>query len=271
MVSRGGEAWEDTVYWASQARSAALQKSPPLRLGWRRGLEGPFNLPHVLSRAEIGTHAPQIRTIRDRLLSTHGRPIYFPFEVSDKRPTRAAQAYLSKFPRDLVGLLALAPRRVGEPSAPHGLPYRHADPEIATADRDPFAIDPSVVDRGLRGHAVTQNDLARALEHRGLVPLRPRANDPQFDLSWVVGTRTYVAEVKSLTASNEERQLRLALGQVLRYAHQLGRRLGTRVRPVLAVEREPTDPSWIALCDSLDARLVWPARFDEMIEESIDG
>lgn len=38
-----------------------------------------------------------------------------------------------------------------------GVPYRRADEEAAVASRDPFTIDPDKIDRGLVGHARTQN------------------------------------------------------------------------------------------------------------------
>jgi len=72
-----------------------------------------------------------------------------------------------------------------------------------------------------------------------------------------------VAEVKSLTAANEEKQLRLGLGQVLRYAHQLDRQAGTV--PVLVVERIPRDSSWERLCEKLGVVLVWPDVFAERL------
>lgn len=70
-----------------------------------------------------------------------------------------------------------------------------------------------------------------------------------------------MAEVKSLTPENEERQLRLGLGQVLRYA-DVFRRARHKCIPVLAVESRPTDDSWSALCEDLGVRLCWPPTFD---------
>lgn len=69
--------------------------------------------------------------------------------------------------------------------------------------------------------------------------------------------------MKSLTAGNEERQLRLDLGQVLRYAHQLGS--GGAAVPVLVVERCPSDSSWGQLCDKLGVILAWPDVFSERL------
>ena len=104
---------------------------------------------------------------------------------------------------------------------------------------------------------MTQNGLAAAVREQGLHPRSPKPREPQYDLGWEVGSRTFVAEVKSLTLANEERQLRLGLGQVLRYRHVLSGS-GDDVQAVLAVERERTDESWARLCESLDVYLTWP-------------
>jgi hypothetical protein len=91
----------------------------------------------------------------------------------------------------------------------------------------------------------------------------PVGQEPQYDLSWETPDAIMVAEVKSLTARNEERQLRLGLGQVLRYRHLLSA-AGTNVRPVLAVERKPRDHSWSELSKSLGVILCWPPDFSEV-------
>jgi hypothetical protein len=63
---------------------------------------------------------------------------------------------------------------------------------------------------------------------------------------------------------NEEKQLRLGLGQVLRYADQLSH-TGTVV-PVLVAERRPTDCSWEQLCERLGVILAWPDVFAERLK-----
>ncbi len=72
---------------------------------------------------------------------------------------------------------------------------------------------------------------------------------------------TWVAEVKSVAPQNEERQLRLALGQVVRY-RQLLAADGQDVRAVIAVEREPSDSSWRQLCVDEGIALLWPGQMD---------
>lgn len=143
--------------------------------------------------------------------------------------------------------------------------YRWADETVASAARDPFTIDPNAVDRGLIGHAVTQNHLAEMARQCGYSPISPAMGDPNFDLAWFDGEgRCVVVEVKSLTLTNEPQQLRLGLGQILDFAHEI-RRSGHPVRPVLAVEREPTEPRWVGVCRDAGVELVWPTTFSTVL------
>ena len=87
--------------------------------------------------------------------------------------------------------------------------YRRANEAPATQPREPFAVDPNVVDRALGAHAATQNALAAWLIAKGHTPLRSGASAADFDLAWDTGAAFYVGEVKSLTQGNEIGQLRL--------------------------------------------------------------
>ena len=60
-------------------------------------------------------------------------------------------------------------------------------------------------------------------------------------------------------ADNEEHQLRVGLGQVLRYRQLLAEE-GRDVRALIAVEREPSDPTWVDLCGQEEIVLVWPGN-----------
>jgi hypothetical protein len=122
--------------------------------------------------------------------------------------------------------------------------------------RQPFTVDPALVERGLRGHADTQNELARLLRSAGIEPRSRLPHEPNFDLAWEVDGTVFVAEVKSITDENEEEQLRLGLGQVLRYRHHLERLGHKRVVAVLVPERAPRDTSWGDLCRELQLVLI---------------
>ena len=124
------------------------------------------------------------------------------------------------------------------------------------SSREPFTTDPALVERGLRGHADTQNELATILRGAGLDPRSHRPEEPSFDLAWEADGTIFVAEVKSITDTNEEEQLRLGLGQVLRYRHRLTSLGHNQVVAVLVPEREPRDKSLAELCRELEVVLL---------------
>lgn len=151
-----------------------------------------------------------------------------------------------------------------------GQPYRPADehPEIHTSSESP-GRDPDLAGRGLAAHARIQNELAALIAAAGHRPLSPRPSDPQFDLAFDTADTVWLIEVKSLTRSNEETQLRMGFAQLKRYRQLLD--LGGReIRCILAVEQPPADTtsdrSWVALCREEGIDLVWPATFDQVIE-----
>ncbi len=142
------------------------------------------------------------------------------------------------------------------PSPGLGAPYRQAQVTDLAGSRDPFSVDPALVERGLRGHADTQNELASVLRNAGIEPRSCLPPEPNFDLAWQKNETVFVAEVKSITADNEEAQLRLGLGQVLRYRQRLSALGHDRVVAVLVPERLPRDPSWRELCQDLGVVLL---------------
>lgn len=156
----------------------------------------------------------------------------------------------------------LSPAR--EPAARGGLagsPYRASRPVTVTGEGAVFR-DPENVERGLRGHAATQDALAELVELVGLEPLRPFDLDCNFDLAWhELDGRVAVVEVKSLTPDNEAFQVRHGLGQVLDYGHRLAVR-GFQVRPLLALERQPIQQEhWSGLCERHGVALTWGLAF----------
>lgn len=148
--------------------------------------------------------------------------------------------------------------------------YRRDRPMSPARERRKFDTNPDLTQRGRLQHARIQNGMAAALRRYGLRPQMAAASantDLSFDLAWAWARVLYVAEVKSLTARNEERQLRLGLGQVLRYRdllHQQGR--WDDVRGWLLVEREPQDQGWMSLCGALGITIAWPDTADRCIE-----
>jgi hypothetical protein len=79
-----------------------------------------------------------------------------------------------------------------------------------------------------------------------------------------------VAEIKSITARNEERQLRLGLGQILRYC-DLVEAGGRKARGVLVTSSEPSDERWVSLCGQLGVGLIWPPDLDAALDAWLAG
>jgi hypothetical protein len=142
-----------------------------------------------------------------------------------------------------------------------GAAYRRPDEGAASKPRDPFTIDPDKIDRGLKGHARTQNALFDWLALRGIEGLSPDG-PANYDIAWHDRGLMFVGEVKSLTAANEAMQLRLGLGQVLDYAEMLRNCGESQVRPVLVAEHEPADARWRRVCERAGVLLTWPGAFD---------
>lgn len=280
-----GDRWVQDAWWS--ALGTASRGTPQsLQPHWFCGLHGPFRVTPRLERADLVAQARASETIRAGLKARVGASPYFPFQHRADG-LRISQGYLFKVPAELVALFEplrdaavraeamptevrrrtrrqhrLAslppPGRASVPSQVIGQAYTAADEGATVAESDPFPADPAVVERSLRSHARLQNRLAAEVVAAGLEPLEPNAGNPLFDLAWRSGDELYVAEVKSLTRSNEERQLRLGLGQLLRYRHQLSA-AGTTVHAVLYVERRPSDATWHELCASLGVDLRAPA------------
>jgi hypothetical protein len=102
--------------------------------------------------------------------------------------------------------------------------------------------------------------VAEAAAARGWTARAYGPGDPVFDLLLEREDGeppAVVVEVKSTTTTNEEKQLRLGLGQVLRYRHLLQAR-GHTVVGFVAIEQPPRDPSWLDLCSSAGVFLVSP-------------
>ena len=142
-----------------------------------------------------------------------------------------------------------------------GKPYVDVNENVEVTPADAFNVDPSKLERGWKGHQVTQNRLAAHVRRVRGTPLQPDGK-PVYDIAWKLGEEVFVAEIKSVTDANEEGQMRLGLGQVLHYAHQLSKKLGgVKIVPVLVPEREPSDPEWKKLCAQLGVILTWPDDF----------
>jgi hypothetical protein len=268
-----GRVAEAPVIWLSH-RGATRRRLQEARAqpGWWLDLDGPFPLGPPLTLADIRERASVIRAVLDALRSNHPGSLYFPFSFYGGTEPRPQQPYLNKLPAEFVELFPALAAAAGQaspaaqvppvPAAALGTEYREARVSPLPGGRQPFTVDPALVERGLKGHADTQNELAQVLRQAGIEPRSRLPYEPNFDLAWEAHGTVFVAEVKSITDENEEEQLRLGLGQVLRYRHRL-RGLGhDHVVAVLVPERTPHDRSWTDLCHELGVVLLGRDKID---------
>jgi hypothetical protein len=256
-----------TVWLSHRATTRRRLQQERAQPGWWLDLDGPFPLDPPVTLAQIRAGAPQLRAVLEALRSDHPGSLYFPFSFYGGTEPRPQQPYLNKLPGQFVELFpALATAgKLASPGAEDrnarttpllGTTYREAQVSILPSERQPFTVDPALVERGLKGHSDMQNALADVLRQAGIEPRSRLPREPNFDIAWVTDGTVFVAEVKSITDANEEEQLRLGLGQVLRYRHRL-RGLGhDHVVAVLAPERAPRDTSWQDLCHELGVALL---------------
>jgi hypothetical protein len=264
------------IYWVAHGTSARKAKRKPRWLpGYWVELREYSGFAEPISRDEFQRRDKEVRRIRDDLETLYGTSLYFPFQR--RRELWFSQSYLAKFPAALVRLIPQLERFAQVADRPDletaddtgliGAPYQPVDEDSGVAPTDPFTFDPAIRERGQRAHRATQNLLARVIAQHGSKPRESKRPEPDFDLAWSSQGRIFVAEVKSLTAANQERQLRLGLGQVLRYAQALAAVRKVKVVPVLAVEKEPADSSWANLCARVGVELVWPENLERLFAD----
>jgi len=159
--------------------------------------------------------------------------------------------------------------RVHAPSD-FGKVYREAN-EVPphSLNEAPSSKDPDRAGRGLAAHNRTQNKIANIVNKLGWTPRSPAANEPDFDVAWKVKNELYVCEVKSLTSQNEERQLRMAIGQVIRYRQKLNAAGYEPVNAVVASEIQPEDKTWEELFATENILLIWPENAEDRLQEAI--
>ena len=279
MVS--GDPWKGETIWSARGTSARSKGLLPYpRPGFWRGLQYTTKLAHPISLETIRSRRDEVLSIPKNIEQSLSPPSYFPFHSYGPTSLRPAEGYLFKLPTAFVTMFGL-PQAASDPESgsakPPSMPpesvstpltggvaYQYADEDVAVSKAEPMSIDPALVERALKSHRSTQNALATMLLHAGLTPLRPAPGDPDWDIAWEKGSAFYVTEVKSITKRNEERQLRLAIGQVLRYRQAISSHGYVSVVPIIAVEREPADHSWVELCESLGVRLTWPPEWHHM-------
>jgi hypothetical protein len=94
-----GVAESSPIVWAARGSYARSKGTVPHeRPGWLVPLANFTRIDPAISLADVRERTPQLRAMVAALESQHGKPIYFPFELSETRPARTLQGYMFKLP-----------------------------------------------------------------------------------------------------------------------------------------------------------------------------
>jgi hypothetical protein len=90
---------EDLMNWESPATTLKDRIAAGERAAWRLPLAAYRQLAEPVTLEEVRQHEEALRRVQEGLVGRTAGAIYFPFELSNKRPPRPAQGYLVKSPR----------------------------------------------------------------------------------------------------------------------------------------------------------------------------
>jgi hypothetical protein len=154
-------------------------------------------------------------------------------------------------------------------------PIATASPELAVRRARQIPVHEAVerstdlagLDRGAAAHEATLRLLEAHLDP--IVALQ--ISTVPVDVAWVIPrtpTILNIAEVKSLTGTNQAHQIRLAIGQLIEYRATLIAALPkdlTGIHAFLALEREPdASQRWQVITDSVGITLTWAPGFPDV-------
>lgn len=121
--------------------------------------------------------------------------------------------------------------------------------------REPFVFDPHELERTTEEHMRAQDRIAEALEELGATVFSPVGGGVDYDIAWMFRDQRFVAEVKATREANISKQLRLGLGQILEYRHQLSVD-GSEPRAVLIAAGTVPEVHWYQICSRAGVDLV---------------
>ncbi|MFB6855867.1 protein NO VEIN domain-containing protein [Streptomyces sp. NPDC056341] len=114
-----GEPFASTITWQSRGTYGRQRNASGPEAAWQAPLGGYRQLKQPVTQARLREIESRIRSLRDHLAESVDGPVYFPFALSETRPLRAAQGYLTKLPlalvEELTELLELRQTAVSEP------------------------------------------------------------------------------------------------------------------------------------------------------------
>ncbi|MFF4555373.1 protein NO VEIN domain-containing protein [Streptomyces sp. NPDC001422] len=199
-----GEPFASTITWQSRGTYGRQRNASGPEPAWQAQLGGYRQLTQPVTQARLREIESRIRSLRDHLAESANGPVYFPFALSETRPLRAAQGYLTKLPRVLIDelpeLLELRQTAVSEPHAPE-LPDRPTVKRARPARSTGYGRQQDA----RRRRAVERHAVDLVLDHYH--SLGYEAEDVGDRSPWDVtvrrhGTETHI-EVKGSTTSRE--------------------------------------------------------------------
>lgn len=263
------------ITWAAKGSSARSRSVEPYkRPGWLVRLMGYTPLDPMVPQEEVRLRSDAVLGLRSRLEAEYGTGLHYPY-VRYGAGLRTFQAYMALVPRQMLSLLpGLAAQVDGFESLeqlPGPPPSDPPDPDLFLANEDvkfggtgEVFIDPEAMTRASQEHNRLQNDLRKKVLASGLQLEKEAKKLAAVDLAWRDGKgRLTIAEVKSLTATNEAHQLRYGVGQVLDYWEEFMAE-GEDARCVLFVSRSPQRISWVNKCQEASIELAWPGRWPSL-------
>ncbi|WP_410535472.1 protein NO VEIN domain-containing protein [Streptomyces sp. KL2] len=155
-----GEPFSSSITWQSRGTYGRQRAPSGPEPAWQAPLGGYHQLKRPLTQERLRELEPEVRKVRDTLAASIEGPVYFPFAISESRPIRAAQGYLTKWPRLLVEatpeLTELRQTAASEPHEP---------------DSPPVSDKPTPRNRSRSGYGRQQNAARRRAIERYAVSL----------------------------------------------------------------------------------------------------
>jgi hypothetical protein len=94
--------------WASKGTSGRSRQAPEVdEPAWMTPLTGFTSLPRRLTRKQLQDYKAPVLDLKARLEEAYGDHVYYPFYLYGGRELRATQAYMAKFPSQLLTVLEL--------------------------------------------------------------------------------------------------------------------------------------------------------------------
>ncbi|SNY53708.1 DUF3883 domain-containing protein [Paractinoplanes atraurantiacus] len=100
-----GAVTASTIVWRARGTSGRAKQTPPRQPSWLTPLRGYTALHQPVDQSVLRQVEDELRDVFEKLSETYPGTLYLPFAFSDKRPIRAAQGYLVKFPAELLKVI----------------------------------------------------------------------------------------------------------------------------------------------------------------------